>query len=484
MPIWLDCSSLRQWKLNHLTGIQRAVIGIHKGWRANGHEPRLFCYQPERDCFVALQCEELPPIIRLNLQSPEWIGLDGVDAPPPKVADAVGTDRNLALPAPGGSNGRGLMPSILGHGREADEWRQAFAAHNLSRWQLARATGQWLSARLGVHKMAALDHPALVEENLERPGVDIGAMLGEGDYLFSIGSECYEQPAHLPAYARLQKQGVKLIRMIYDMIPVSQPQWVYQATTKIFEQAAIQLIQGSDHLLTISEFSRQEILHFARKQGISPPSIQVIRLGDVLDQAASAGLGVPAPDPLPQRPFYLCLGTLEPRKNHRLLQETWRRLVQQHGQLIPDVVCIGHLDSRTDQMRHEIHHDPLIKEHITILDKINDEQIQWYYDHCIATIFPSLHEGWGLPVAESLARGKLCLAANATSIPEISELTVLFDPQDPVQLAALVMETSRNKSWRDQQEQAIRLNYSITEWRATAEQTLALLPLVEARDPI
>jgi glycosyltransferase involved in cell wall biosynthesis len=479
MAIWLDCSSLRQWKLNHLTGIQRAVLGIHKGWCANGHEPRLFCYLPEKDCFVALQSEDLPPIIRLNLQNQDWMGPGEEEIPSPLAAAGASTERKPPVPAPGGSKGRAMMSNVLGQSPETEEWRQAFAAHNLSRWRLGRATGQWLRARIGMNKSTMLPQGMQAEAELANPEGDLSAILGEGDYLFSIGSECYEQPDHLPAYERLQRQGAKLIRMIYDMIPTSQPQWVHQATSEIFEKAAIQLIQSSDHLLTISEYSRQEILQFASKQGLTPPPVQVIRLGDVLSQPAAAGSNQLDPEPLASRPFFLCLGTLEPRKNHRLLQETWRRLAQLHGTAIPDLVCVGYLDPRTEQMRHEMGRDPLIKNHITILNKVDDEQVQWYFNNCIATIFPSLHEGWGLPVAESLARGKLCLAANATSIPEISSLTVLFDPEDPVKLADLVMETNHNKTWRNQQEQAIKLEYPITEWSVTAEQTLAMLPPAE-----
>lgn len=480
MAIWLDCSSLRQWKHNHLTGIQRAVLGIHKGWCANGHEPRLFCYLPERDRFVELRSEDLPPLIQLNLQNQEWMGLEGGETSSPMAGMGASTVRHPAGPAPGGSQGRARMANVLGQGPEAEEWRQAFAAHNLSRWRLGRATGQWLRTRLRMNK-PTLPPPAMgAEKQLAKPEEDLSAILGDGDYLFSIGSECYEQPGHLPAYTRLQKEGAKLIRMIYDMIPVSQPQWVYQATSEVFEKATIQLIRNSDHLLTISDYSRGEILQFASKQGLIPPPVQVIRLGDVLSQPVSARISQPNPEPKPTRPFLLCLGTLEPRKNHRLLQETWRRMAQCHGAAIPDLVCIGYLDPRTEQVRHEIRHDPLIKHHITILNEVNDQQVEWYFNNCIATIFPSLHEGWGLPVAESLARGKLCLAAHATSIPEISSLTVLFDPQDPVKLADLVMETSRNKSWRDQQERTIKLQYPITEWRVTAEQTLAMLPLANA----
>lgn len=475
MQIWLDCSSLIQWPRNHLTGIQRAVLGIHKGWKAGGHEPKLFIYQSASDRFLEITSDDCPPIIRLNLEHQEWIAAVAPEKPAPKKPPEAPSDpRSLELPSVAAGRRR-WIEQLLGSDAEAEQLRQAWSEHNLSRWRLSRAAQQWLQCRLvgSQHPEAELGttpHPA---NSLPRP--EITQHLGAGDGIFSIGSECYERPCDLAAYARLQQRGAQLIRMIYDMIPISQPHWVYPQTSEIFEQSAVQLLRQSSQLLTISEFSRQEILKFAIDHAIEPPPVHVIRLGDSLQGAACAKAQEPPPEHRPKRPFFLCLGSLEPRKNHRLLQETWQRLARVYGHDCPDLVCVGYHDSRTAQLRHEIAYDPLIQARFLLLDKVSDSQIEWYFDHCIATIFPSLHEGWGLPVAESLARGRLCLAANATSIPEISPFTVLFDPLDPVRLAELLMKAATNEPWKRQREQEIRSSYPITEWQTTADQILKLL---------
>jgi len=136
------------------------------------------------------------------------------------------------------------------------------------------------------------------------------------------------------------------------------------------------------------------------------------------------------------------------------------------------------------QLIHEITHDPLTKERIILLNDVGDGRLEWYYDHCLATIFPSLYEGWGLPVAESLARGRLCLASNATSIPEISELPQMFDPQDVLGLCNLIMRATEGHEWRAAQEEKIRTQFKSTSWAETAEQILsAAQKLVPVQGP-
>ena len=75
--------------------------------------------------------------------------------------------------------------------------------------------------------------------------------------------------------------------------------------------------------------------------------------------------------------------------------------------------------------------NPKIRDHFHILNGINDATLDWLYRNCLFTVYPSLYEGWGLPVAEALNYGKVCVAARAGSVPEIApEMTDLIDPLD------------------------------------------------------
>ena len=472
MRIWLDCSSLMEWKFSHLTGIQRTVLGIYKGWKILGIEVHLFTFDQAIAGFVEIKARELPEVIWRNLESQEWISV----APPSKASPVPIKDKilggNQPNRSPGKSWKRKVAHKILGEGLESSNLRQALVATKLDLWRTQRTGRTWAKAR--IEQLLNRTSSVIFKKNKHDPNAhgDISHIIGEGDYLFSLGSECYQMPANLEAAKKLQNCGAKLIRLIYDIIPASQPQWVTKEATSTFSKAVIDVISGSDYLLTISEYSRLDILQFARKEAIVVPSIQVIRLGDVLSSNQQVTLSEPEPHQRPSRPFFLCLGTVEPRKNHRLLYEAWRNLARTNPIDCPDLVCVGAHHPMCNQIIHEMTHDPLVQNRIFLLSEISDQQLEWYYQHCLATIFPSQYEGWGLPVAESLARGRMCLASNATSIPEISDLAIIFDPQDVVSLCDLILRTSGDSEWRASEEEKIRAQFKPTSWRATAEHVL------------
>ena len=103
------------------------------------------------------------------------------------------------------------------------------------------------------------------------------------------------------------------------------------------------------------------------------------------------------------------------------------------------------------------------------LRESNDAQLGRLYDSALFTVYPSLYEGWGLPVAESLARGKICVASKATSIPEIApELTDLCDPRDVDAWTAAVRRFAFDHETRRRREEQIRTEYRRTPWHETA----------------
>jgi glycosyltransferase involved in cell wall biosynthesis len=79
---------------------------------------------------------------------------------------------------------------------------------------------------------------------------------------------------------------------------------------------------------------------------------------------------------------------------------------------------------------------------------------------CLLTIFPSLAEGWGLPVAESLAHGKFCVASNRTSIPEVGgDLIDYFDPADEDQVVAKIERVLFEPGYLAAREARLRTEY-------------------------
>lgn len=479
MSIWYDVSDIVGWQLPHLTGIQRVTVGILDGLTAQGVRCRLVRFDHRRRTFVAVDVQELPETIRRHLPrlasawSPE--------------SDEVGIVRNstpVSTPGAAGQPLAGKSPAAAVRRRASDpatqRLRQSFRAFRAAARELRCEARQWVKTRLRPPAPAVILPQLLAAGTLgvTRPlpartcGTD--GLFTAGDVLLSLGAT-WAPGGHAAAASQLRQRGVRVLRMIYDLIPVIKAHWVLPGCVEPITAWVRQLLTDSDHVFTISEFSRQEILRYCDECGFRQPDMSVVRLGDVM-AAAARDEPPPLPRFVPRRPFFVCVSTLDVRKNHRLLYDAWRQLATRDPDACPDLLCIGTPHVYVADLLREMTSDRIVNGRIYLLHGIDDRELAWYYRHCMATIYPSWYEGWGLPVAESLAQGKICLASNTTSIPEISaDLPEFFEPHDRRRLVDLVDRVLRDPVWRERREDLIRRTFRPTAWPETAAQLIGVL---------
>jgi glycosyltransferase involved in cell wall biosynthesis len=305
-----------------------------------------------------------------------------------------------------------------------------------------------------------------------------GVPFAAGDVLLSLGGT-FTVVGHPQAVDAARCAGARIVRLVYDLIPATKPQWV--PASRVWTSWTRHVLGRSDLILAISRFTAAEAERFCRGHGMPVPSLEVIRLADVL-AAARPGAAPPLPRFVPQQPFFLCVSTLDVRKNHRGLYEAWRVLAGRRPGRCPDLVCVGAVHGQASELLHEIRHDRDVNRHIHVLDDVHDAELGWYYRHCTATIYPSKYEGWGLPIAESLGLGRLCIAAHAASMPEISaDLPEWFEPHDTARLVAIVERSLDDPAWRQAREQAICRSFRPTAWSETAARILEALGGLEER---
>jgi glycosyltransferase involved in cell wall biosynthesis len=176
------------------------------------------------------------------------------------------------------------------------------------------------------------------------------------------------------------------------------------------------------------------------------------------------------------KPFVLMVGTIEPRKNHLLAYRVWRRLIERHGEKAPRLMIAGGEGWLTGDLRYQITHDPLTRDRVVMLGRVSNAELGWLYRNCLFTVFPSIYEGWGLPVAESLMHGKYCITSNVSSLPEIGgELVGYHDPIDAMRMLQLVEEAAFDAPLRERREKAIQSCYVGTTWAQAATLLLETL---------
>lgn len=476
MKIWYDVSDLVGWTLPHLTGIQRTSVGILNGLVEHGGPVGLVRYDVKAGRFFPMAEADLPSAVRCHLRGWHAAKPEGSAAPA-----AVPEASAVPTPAPRPRRRRLKLfkkDFLYRSAGEAEEMRHAFRQFKTAARQLGKCVGRWAGRRLKQqapqNAAATVTAPTQMRKSVPRTDTSAAAtaFAAPGDVLLSVGAT-WGMSGHTEAVAMLRGRGVKVVRMIYDLIPTIRPQWLEPHFTRPVTTWVRDVLLGSDHVLTISEYSRNEIERYCAECRFQVPPLTVVRLGDVMGDAAGGSSPAPLPRFAPVRPFFVCVSTLDVRKNHRLLYDAWTQLATRRGDACPDLVCIGLPHLHVADLLHDMRHDRMVNRHIHVLQGVEDCELDWYYKNCQATIYPSKYEGWGLPVAESLGHGRMCLASNATSIPEISrDLPEFFDPFDVHGLVSLVERVLDDRDWVSEREATIRETFCTTNWSQTAAQVL------------
>jgi glycosyltransferase involved in cell wall biosynthesis len=258
------------------------------------------------------------------------------------------------------------------------------------------------------------------------------------------------------------------------MIPIENRALVERHHAVQFRKWLRETLPAADAIFTISKYSRQALLEFATAAGWPAPHVDVVRLGGGL--SPRPGNGGRRKIGLPGR-YVLFVSTIEIRKNHRLLVRVWRRLLARHGaDAIPVLIFAGQIGWMVDDLLADLAASGYLGGKIEHRSGLSDEELDEAYRSCLFTIFPSLCEGWGLPIAESLAYGKFCLASNRTSIPEVGgDLIDYFDPSDDDDALAKIERLLFEPGYATEREARLRAEYRPRTWADCAHSLLLQL---------
>lgn len=266
-------------------------------------------------------------------------------------------------------------------------------------------------------------HKHDVSEYHERPE----AIFTRGDTVVLLGAG-WNTPALLIKLVELKnEQGFRISQHINDILPIYQPQLFADGLPEVFEEYMTVAVKNADIITVISKATQRDVKAYCRQQGVTKPKVRVVRLGDnpEVSDEAKRPRGIDGGEE-----FILAVGTFEVRKNYQLLYQVVK-LAQIENKKIPQIVVAGRPGWLSADLRHMIQHDPHASTQIVWLSNVSDTELKWLYKNCTFTVFPSIAEGWGLPIAESLQNGKFCLTSGLSSMLEIGEgLVDYFLPYD------------------------------------------------------
>lgn len=220
--------------------------------------------------------------------------------------------------------------------------------------------------------------------------------------LFNVGHSGLDHPDYA---AWLEKYRCRPIYMVHDLIPITHPEFCRageDARHCLRMQAVLKTAAG---VVTNSQATLDELTVFATTAGLPlPPSIAA--------PLAAWHLPTPATTRPFSYPYFIMLGTIEPRKNHWLILQVWRRLVETYGAAAPRLVLVGQRGWECENVVDMLERCAHLKEHVIELSGCTDTDLSTYLFHAQALLFPSFAEGYGLPLAEALAIGTPVIASD------------------------------------------------------------------------
>ncbi len=260
-----------------------------------------------------------------------------------------------------------------------------------------------------------------------------------GEVLLNTGHRGLEHPGYA---ADLRAAGVRAVFLIHDLIPITHPEYCRQGEdVRHIHRINHALALGSG--LIVNSRSTLEALraHANRNHLPMPPTV-------VAPLAPGFTPGSTAPRPL-DAAYFVVLGTIEPRKNHLLLLNLWRILVQRLGRSAPHLVVIGRRGWECEETLHVLDRCPGLRDHVHELGQCGDLDLATWLQHAQALLFPSFCEGYGMPAIEALASGVPVIESDLPVFREsVAEVPEYASPVDGQRWLELIIDYAQTGSAR------------------------------------
>jgi len=261
---------------------------------------------------------------------------------------------------------------------------------------------------------------------------------------------------------------------IYDLIPVLAPQYATSAISQTCQGILQSINLEKDWIICISEYTKTEFCNYT---GMSDERVSVAHLAAAdhfyqiqdldLISATCRYYGIPSSK------YFLSLAALQPRKNFSHLIKSFCQFIANDPSMDIYLVIVGSKGWKYDSIFSTVSNYEQLRDRIIFTGYIPDEDLSAIYSGAQAFIFPSLYEGFGLPVLEAMQCGVPVIASNTTSIPEVvGDAGILIDPHDKEALCQAMSSLLSNQILRQQLKQKGLERAKQFSWAKCADETI------------
>jgi len=239
----------------------------------------------------------------------------------------------------------------------------------------------------------------------------------------------------------------KLIYTLYDLSFVDHPDCTTEHNRIACFESVFKASLYADLIISISDYTKNHFLklfpHYPKNR------IFTSYPGNRFSNYKIISKKPERLENLESNTFWLNVGTLEPRKNIMRILNVYSKLVSENKHFYP-LVFAGKPGWLLENL-HTIIQKLNLEKHVYILGYVNDMELKWLYENCFSLLFPSLFEGFGLPVLEALTFGIPIITSNISSLPEVAgKAALLIDPLNESNLYNAMIEIATNQQIREE----------------------------------
>ena len=269
----------------------------------------------------------------------------------------------------------------------------------------------------------------------------------------------------------LKRERARLVCLVHDLIPLQYPEYARQGGAEDHEVRIRTILANADGVVCNSRATLDALTPWMRMADRRPTSV-VAHLGTHLHRPSEAVS--PARH---SRPYFVCIGTIEPRKNHLLLLNLWRRMAEERGaETIPKLLIIGRRGWENEQIVDMLERCQPLKQCVEEHGRLSDWDIAKLLPGAKALLMPSFAEGYGMPITEALALGVPAICSDLPALREAGgDVPEYLDPLDGAGWVAAIVNYSLADSHRRKRQLDRMAKWSPPTWRGHMDTVIELV---------
>ncbi len=307
-------------------------------------------------------------------------------------------------------------------------------------------------------------------EEIEGIGIDD---ITSNDIFFDMDSVWNSKLRRNVLYSKLKNNGVIVVTYIYDIIPIMYPQFCHMNTVVHFMEYISAVIKYSDYIITSTQYILDKVNELAADINMPQKQGGVSWLGsDFVNDNYEEKVDFNVIEKLKNKKFTVCVGTIEPRKNHKFLIKAFE------NNLFKEDICLvfaGRFGWNVDDVKEMIENSPYNNKQLFHFEGLNDASIAYLYENAIAMTYATYDEGFGLPIIESYQHRTPVIATDCQVLREVGgDYADYFELNNENEFVELVNKYVNDKEYVNRKRKSLD-SYKFFSWEDASNKIIKLL---------